>query len=214
MAATARVYTVAEAALLSGVASKAVHNAIDKQIVEARPELRLRGAARRALTRDDLLRLKLWYGVGATLTADRRQRLFEAIKTTPNARTIRADDLLIVDVAEARKQVEAKIRALDEAEATIHREKGIAGGEPVFRGTRIPVRTVAAMLAQGADENEILEGYPALTPHMLELARLWTAAHPVRGRPKRLDELGLKPKSSRRLTLKSDPRSRRSATSG
>lgn len=32
------------------------------------------------------------------------------------------------------------------------------GGEPGYKGTRIPVRMVAAMKAQGASTSEILEG--------------------------------------------------------
>lgn len=214
MPSAARIYTPAEAAAVSGVAVKAVHNAIDKRIVDTKPDPRPSSATRRTLTREDLLRLKLWYGVGSVLAADRRQRLFEAITATPDAQTVRADDLLIVDVAEARRQLDASIRTLDEAEAAIHREKGVVGGEPVFKGTRIPVRVIAAMLAQGAAAQEILEGYPALTPRMLELAVIWVAAHPARGRPKKLDEQGLRLKSSQPLTLKGDPRSRRSGATG
>lgn len=214
MPSAARIYTPAEAAAVSGVAVKAVHNAIDKRIIDTRPDPRQRGSIRRALTREDLLRLKLWYGVGSVLAADRRQRLFEAITATPDAKTVRADDLLIVDVAEARRQLDARIRTLDAAEAAIHQEKGVLGGEPVFKGTRIPVRAIAAMLAQGATAQEILEGYPALTPRMLELAVIWVAAHPARGRPKKPDEQGLRLKSSQPLTLKGDPRSRRPGATG
>jgi len=75
-----------------------------------------------------------------------------------------------------------------------------------FKGTRIPVRTIAAMLAQGADEEDLLNGYPSLTARMLELAKIWTAAHPTRGRPKKLSDQGLKVTSSKRATLKGDPR--------
>ncbi len=207
MSAAARVYTPAEAAVVSQIGIKAVHNAIDKRIVDTvsggAPAKTVR---RRALTGEGLLRLKLWYGVGSTLAADRRQRLFEAIKAEPAAKTVRADDLLIIDVAEARKQLNARIRDLDEAEATIGRVKGVMGGEPVFKGTRIPVRTITAMLAQGADEEDLLEGYPSLTARMIELARIWTAAHPTRGRPKKLSDQGLKVTSSKRATLKGDPR--------
>ncbi|GGC94218.1 hypothetical protein GCM10010994_60000 [Chelatococcus reniformis] len=209
--AAARIYTPAEAAAVSGVAVKAVHNAIDKKIVETRSERRPHGAARRALTYEGLLRLKLWHGVGSALSADRREKLFAAITEMPKAKTVRADDLLIVDVGAARRQLDARIRALDEAEAAIHRDKAILGGEPVFKGTRVPARAIAAMLAQGARKEEILEGYPALTPRMLELAAIWVTAHPARGRPKTLDEQGLRPKSTQRLTLKGDPRSRPSA---
>lgn len=207
MPAAVRIYTPAEAAAVSQIGIKAVHNAIDKKIVDtvSRSPEAAKSVRRRALTGEGLLRLKLWYGVGSTLAAERRQRLFEAIKAEPAAKTVRADDLLIVDVAEARKQLNARIRDLDEADAMIGRVKGVMGGEPVFKGTRIPVRTIAAMLAQGADEADLLEGYPSLTARMIELAKIWTAANPTRGRPKRLSDHGLKVTSSKRTPLKGDP---------
>jgi hypothetical protein len=59
------------------------------------------------------------------------------------------------------------------------------------------------MKALGATNYEIVEGYPALTAHMVELAEIWTGAHPARGRPKKLSEQGLKVKAIKRLLLKS-----------
>ena len=204
MAAPVRLYTPAEAAALSGIGIKAVHNAIDKRIVDT---VTSPGPSqRRALNKEGLLRLKLWYGVGSTLAASRRQRLFEEIKAAPKAKTIKADDLLIVDVEEARKQLKARMTDLEEAEAVIGRVKGVMGGEPVFKGTRIPARLVAAMIEQGAEEWDILEGYPGLTLRMIELARIWTTAHPARGRPKSMSDYGWKLKSSASLRLKGDPR--------
>lgn len=105
---TERAYTPAEAAAVSGLAVKAVHNAIDKNIILAR----LAHRAGRTLNDDDLLRLELWYGVGSILSADRRKRLFDAIDEDPNAETIRADEYLIVDVARAREQLSARADAL------------------------------------------------------------------------------------------------------
>jgi len=67
----------------------------------------------------------------------------------------------------------------------------VIGGEPVFKGTRVPVRMVAAMKKQGADAIEIVEGYPALTARMVDLAEIWVAAHPTSGRPRKLSEQGL-----------------------
>ena len=120
----------------------------------------------------------------------------------PVARTGRADDYLIVDVARAREQLAARAEALREAERVIGSVKGVLGGEPVFNKTRVPVRTVAAMKAQGATTEEIVEGYPSLTSRMVELAEIWTAAHPARGRPRKLSELGATVKSSKRLSLR------------
>jgi uncharacterized protein (DUF433 family) len=190
-----QVYTAAQAAAVSEIGIKAVHNAIDKRIVET-----VACSSGRMLTEEGLLRLKLWYGVGSVLSADRRQKLFDSIKADPAADEIRADELIIVDVAKARRQVVQRVSELDEAETLIWRKKGIMGGAPVFIGTRIPVHLVAGMLAAGAGADEILEGYPTLTRRMLDLSRIWAAAHPQRGRPKSLAAQGLKVKSSKRLT--------------
>lgn len=196
MAIASRAYTPAEAAALSEIAVKSVHNAIDKRIIEAHF-----GREGRELTDEDLLRLKLWYGVGSILSAERRKRLFETIDENPDADTVRADDYLIVDVARAREQLAARAEALREAEQKIQAVKGVAAGEPVFNGTRVPVRMIAAMRQQGASTAEIVDGYPSVTARMVELAEIWTAAHPARGRPKKLSEQGLKVKSVKRLPL-------------
>lgn len=203
-----REYTPAEAAALSGVAVKTVHNAIDKRII-SREASRSGG---RALTDDDLLRLKLWYGVGSILSAERRKRLFEAITNDPTAQMVRADDYLIVDVARAREQIAARADALREAEAAIQCVKGVVGGEPVFKGTRVPVRAIAGMRAQGASVEELLEGYPSLNDRMIEFAEIWTAAHPARGRPKTLSEQGLRVKETKLIPRKAGIRPPSSGT--
>ncbi|MEO8378751.1 MAG: DUF433 domain-containing protein [Acidobacteriota bacterium] len=45
----------------------------------------------------------------------------------------------------------------------IVRDPEICGGEPVIRGTRVTLRTLLASLAEGSEEVEILEDFPALT---------------------------------------------------
>jgi uncharacterized protein (DUF433 family) len=200
MTSTSHVYTPAEAAAVSEIAVKSVHNAIDKRIIETH----LVGSRGRALTDQDLLRLKLWYGVGSILSAERRKRLFDTIDQNPDAETVRADDYLIIDVARAREQLAARAEALREAERIIESVKGVVGDEPVFKRTRVPVRTIAAMKTQGASTAEIVEGYPSLTERMVELAEIWVAAHPARGRPRKLSEQGLKVKSVKRLVLRNE----------
>jgi uncharacterized protein (DUF433 family) len=197
MAAALREFTPTEAAAVCEIGIKSVHNAIDKRII-GRPSTSHRG---RGITDDDLLRLKLWFGVGSILSAERRKRLFAAIDENPEADTVRADDYLIVDVARAREDLAARSEALREADNIIHSVKGLVGGEPVFKGTRVPVRTIAAMKLQGAATDEIVEGYPALSARMVDLAEIWVAAHPARGRPRKLSEQGLKVKSIKRLPL-------------
>lgn len=210
MASMTRKYTPAEAAALSGMAIKAVHNAIDKRIVDITVQPRPR-RARRSLSVHDVLRLKLWYEVGPILSQERRQRLFAEIERHPTAKRVKADALVIVDVEEARKQIAERARALKAAEATVTRNRAIMGGEPVFKGTRVPVRLIAAMLGHGASEAEILDGYPKLAARHLEFARIWAAAHPRRGRPKSLADRGVKVRSQSRASLKPDPGIRRAS---
>jgi uncharacterized protein (DUF433 family) len=183
---------------------KAVHNAIDKRIVAGQARSSTK-RVRRSLSAQDVLRLKLWYEVGSILSQERRERLFEEIEQRPTAKRVKADAFLIVDVEEARKQIAKRARDLEAAEAAVMRSSAIMGGEPVFKGTRIPVRLIASMLAQGASEAEILDGYPKLEARELELARIWTAAHPRRGRPKTIRDRGGRVRSQSRAPLKSDP---------
>ena len=44
----------------------------------------------------------------------------------------------------------------------IIRDPSICGGEPVFRGTRVTLRTVLASLAEGATTDEIVADFPTL----------------------------------------------------
>jgi uncharacterized protein (DUF433 family) len=47
-------------------------------------------------------------------------------------------------------------------EDSFERNPKIAGGQPVLRGTRVPLRTVLASLAEGASFEEILKNFPTL----------------------------------------------------
>ena len=58
----------------------------------------------------------------------------------------------------------------------IHRDPGICGGEPVFRGTRVTLRTVLASLAAGDDAQEILADFPTLTVEDIRAAIAFAAA--------------------------------------
>ncbi len=55
-----------------------------------------------------------------------------------------------------------------EVESTEHlyivRVAGILGGEPVIRGTRVPVRAIALLYKAGETIDEILGAYPHLPP--------------------------------------------------
>jgi uncharacterized protein (DUF433 family) len=58
----------------------------------------------------------------------------------------------------------------------IVRDPNICGGEPVFRGTRVTLRTVLASLADGDVPEMILKEFPTLTAHHIQAAIAFAAA--------------------------------------
>jgi uncharacterized protein (DUF433 family) len=61
-------------------------------------------------------------------------------------------------------------------EDSFERNPKIAGGQPVLRGTRVPLRTVLASLAEGASFEEILKNFPTLTAEHLRAAVAFAAS--------------------------------------
>jgi uncharacterized protein (DUF433 family) len=58
----------------------------------------------------------------------------------------------------------------------IVRDAEISGGEPVFRGTRVTLRTVLASLADGDSVEEILADFPSLKAEDVQAAIAFAAA--------------------------------------
>jgi len=61
-------------------------------------------------------------------------------------------------------------------EERIIRDAGICGGEPVFKGTRVTLRTVLASLAGGDSAEDILSDFPSLKPEDIQAAIAFAAA--------------------------------------
>jgi uncharacterized protein (DUF433 family) len=61
-------------------------------------------------------------------------------------------------------------------EERIIRDGGICGGEPVFKGTRVTLRTVLASLAAGDSAQEILADFPSLKAEDVQAAIAFAAA--------------------------------------
>jgi uncharacterized protein (DUF433 family) len=68
------------------------------------------------------------------------------------------------------------INNLKNYEERIVRDKGICGGEPVFKGTRVTLRTVLASLADGDRVDEILADFPSLKAEDVQAAIAFAAA--------------------------------------
>jgi uncharacterized protein (DUF433 family) len=68
----------------------------------------------------------------------------------------------------------------------IVRDIQVCGGEPVFKGTRVSLRTVLASLAAGDTVEEILSGFPSLKPEDIQAAIVFAAASAEENLPVRV----------------------------
>lgn len=58
----------------------------------------------------------------------------------------------------------------------IIRDPQVCGGEPVFKGTRVTLRSVLASLADGDQSDEILAAFPSLQHDDIQAAIAFAAA--------------------------------------
>jgi uncharacterized protein (DUF433 family) len=192
-------YTPTEAAVLTGLSLKAVNNAIDKKTVSAvRGEEGSRLLDARALVSLSIER-RLSAGVA---TPELRRKVFDALAQAPRNTVSLEGGLIKIDLREPRRALAASIRDLRRARRLVVTDPEILGGDPVFRGTRVPVHMIAELAAQGSAPAELNEGYPRLTAEMIRLAPVYAAAYPLRGRPRRQPWRGQQP--ARRVRRKFD----------
>ena len=194
-----------EAAFVTGLSTKAVNATIDRREIAPRRVRRPGGKVTRRLGVPELVYLTLRPKLARVLSAQSRRRVYEGIKQQMRSRassgpellsgsyalktTVRPApvdlDIITVKYDEALTQVLERMRLLAAAEEHVVSEAEIRGGEPVIRGTRVPVYRLAELAAQGVSERELLEDHPAVSPEALRAALTYARTHPRRGRPKR-----------------------------
>ncbi len=192
-------FTPAEAAVLTQLSVKAVNNAIDKKTVAAVTGDRA-GQATRLLDVTALMALTLERRLASRFPPALRRAVFGALPTARGT-VVLDDGFLKIDLRQPRRELATSLRQLRRVRRLVVSDPGIYGGDPVFRGTRVPVHVVAEQLAQGAGETEILAGYPRLSAEMIQLAPLYAAAYPRRGRPPVQPWHGQAPRSTTRRKL-------------
>jgi uncharacterized protein (DUF433 family) len=179
-------YTPAQAAATTGLSLAAIHKAIDTGLIKAKTA-GTGGTVRRLLTREQIVYLQLEAEGVRLLPLSARRSVAKAMRRSPQIDEVALGNghVLLIKVSTARRKAEEGLRRLLRAEKMVMSDPEILGGTPVYRKTRIPVRLVADMLAQGASTKEILEGYPSLSREMVESAPIYVRAFPRRGRPAR-----------------------------
>jgi uncharacterized protein (DUF433 family) len=189
-----------EAAFITGLSPKAVNAAIDRREISLRP-VRQRGKSVRRLGVPELVYLALRPRLTRVLSAWSRRRLYQEIKrrslegevflsgSLGGASIVRATPVqigvVVVNFDEALSQVIERMHDLAAASQYVVSDPDIRGGEPVVRGTWVPVYRLAELAEQGISEEELLEDHPSVSAEMLRAALTYARTHPRRGRPKR-----------------------------
>jgi uncharacterized protein (DUF433 family) len=177
-------YTPSQVSAVTGLPLPAVHKAIEYKLIRPK-RVREGHSVQRLLTRTHALYLRMEArGLRSLPLAERRQ-VARAIQQNPgiDALLISEGSVIVIQCKSARKDVATGLRRLAEATRMVVSDPETMRGEAVYRGTRIPVHSIADMLSHGASVGEILEGYPALTREKVELATMYVQAFPRRGRP-------------------------------
>lgn len=184
-------YTLSEAGVISGLGRKAIDNAIDKKIIPAvaKPSVVPSGGKgavrrRRQISETDLLWIYVNSRAPGAIPPAERAPLYQRFAADADAKSLRVSDLVIVDLAAARAEIEKRASALDLAKARIVNDPEVLGAEPVFEGTRVVVYDVAASVRAGIPRERILAAYSMLDEEAIDQAVLYAEAFPPRGRPR------------------------------
>ncbi len=191
--------TPPEAAVVAGVTVRDVNRVIDEKIIPER-FYTLEGGRRIHVTACPLV--GFYFHAAKVITSEERglliRRLSERISPEMARRPIAHwrkswrpadwtinDGFLTVSLWEFATSAEDLHAKLAEAREMVVEDVEIMDGAPVIRGTRIPVYDVAASVTAGLSHERIRSAYRDLDDRTIELAAIFAAATPARGRPRR-----------------------------
>jgi uncharacterized protein (DUF433 family) len=194
-------YTLTEAAAVIGAPVKDVNNLIDKRVL---PKGAVQG---RRLPKAALVSLKAVHATADVLTPEQRRVVATLMLEKPRARTWRVG-VLSVNLQEVAEETRLGLERLQRARDMVVGDRNVLGGAPVFRGPRIPVHDIAAMLTNGDSVQELRRAYPALNREQIELAPLYAKAYPLRGRPRGHAWQRLQRVTSKKIRSKELPKGR------
>lgn len=177
-----------EAAFVTGLSEKTINQAIDRAEVEPLPTRRV-DDRERMLPYPELVYLCLRGEVGPLLSPEGKRQLREHIRTAmmshPEPPPTVQFGVFTLTIAPEIDTLHRRLTEMEQMWSFIVMDPNVRAGEPVVRGTRIPVHMLGDLAAQGAPREELLEDYPSLTRESLEAALMWARMYPRRGRPPR-----------------------------
>jgi uncharacterized protein (DUF433 family) len=172
--------TTSEAGYVLERSSLAINKAVDTGLIRTGTRRGPGGRGTlRILGKPELRFLKLADVLDKDLTLLGQRKIYEAIRRLPDQQHQVRLGVLTVELLPLDRAIEERLGRLV---ALRNHVETPASGEPVIRGTTVPVHVVAG-LAKGETVDEILEDYPSLTRAQVETAIEYATACPKKGRP-------------------------------
>lgn len=171
--------TVPEAAFVAGVPDRFIQGEIDHHILES-----VLRDGRRTVRGGDLLYLNAVSRYHAQMGLEFRRDVCRAIRYSVEHKQPEAWlSPFCVSIAEIQATVTKALAALDRMKRD-HTESRpeVLGGEPVLKGTRLSLRFIADLAAQGATTEELMDDFD-LTKQQVEAAVILARINARRGRP-------------------------------
>jgi len=171
-----------EAASLSGITETTVKKAVDQRVVPTR-----RRGSQSCIEVEDVPVLAMLGLLGKMRLSPSDKRTVRRWLRSPDPPTeLELAPALVVRRVDEIEQ--ARLRAERYAalrERWIIRDPAIKNGEPVIRGSRVTVHTLADRIAGGESDEVLDEDFPHIPAEARDIAVQFARANPRRGRPRR-----------------------------
>jgi uncharacterized protein (DUF433 family) len=192
----AELFSVSEVAAIAEVSPETIRTALEKKSVAPSFKQKTGKAVRYQFSVGDVLLVKVIVEFPFALSKEDKQSLAKILSRRRRTATrwsregsdlvYRSGDIqVLVECKVSRQKVAQNLSAFRWGKRRIVSNPDVLGGEPVFRGTRIPIQHVASLLQKGIPEKEIAEDFPALSSRDLAYARLFSRLSERPGRPRK-----------------------------
>jgi uncharacterized protein (DUF433 family) len=189
-------FSVSEAAAIAEVSPETIRTALEKKSVAPTFKRKTGKAARYRFSVGDVLFVKVLVEFPFPLRKEDKQSLAKILSRGDRRASrwsregsdlvYRSGDMQVsVECKSFRQTVARNLAAYRWGRRRIVSSPEILGGEPVFRGTRVPLQHVASLYRKGVPEREIAEDFPTLSNRDLAYARLVARFGERPGRPKK-----------------------------
>jgi uncharacterized protein (DUF433 family) len=191
----AELFTLDEAAAIAELEPDTVRTALEKRAVTPSRKIKTGKVARYRFSEGDVLFLLVLTEFPFPLSKEDKDSLAQVLARGSRASrhwvsegpdiVFQSGEMKIyVECKHFRKTVDRNVAAYRWGKEHITSSPDVLSGEPVFRGTRIPLENVAALFRKQVPEKAIAEDFPALNKRDLAYARLAARFGQRPGRPK------------------------------